>query len=200
MTLQEKIRAVQQEIFDREDGRCGRCGDPMSFEPVRVERILPTSEGGDTSIYNTVGLHEGCRTSPDPDPEHVYRVAGCECPTCVVLQVLRERGEHVSPQDVYCSRCRATHGQHCYFPGRQLPDLDRIPRMLNAPFHAERHAIMGLGICPHCGAGKGWPCRSRDGQPTRPHLARLRAAAEPTPDAANDLYGVVPFDDEDGAG
>lgn len=50
-------------VYAKFDGRCGICGEPMPFESITLDHIIPLSRGGLHEYANVQPAHEVCNKS-----------------------------------------------------------------------------------------------------------------------------------------
>lgn len=50
-------------LYERDEGRCGICGEPVGRDDFQVDHIVPISRGGEHSYANTQIAHRFCNQS-----------------------------------------------------------------------------------------------------------------------------------------
>ena len=50
----------KQKIYNRSNGICYLCGDPVSFSEMTVDHVIPKSKGGGNGIKNLRATHAKC--------------------------------------------------------------------------------------------------------------------------------------------
>jgi hypothetical protein len=75
----ESVAITIDDIYLRDGGTCGICGEPVLLKQASVDHIIPRSKGGKDCLHNTQTAHLICNkrkraTMPDSLPED------CDCP------------------------------------------------------------------------------------------------------------------------
>ena len=136
--VRKRISASQRRaLWERDQGRCGLCGQPIAYEDAVVDHVLPVAHGGTTTPENLQVTHASCNAykSSSPNPKTWQkRVAalqrhGQPVVWMVIEEKTRQRGRlswHVEPSPEY----EALRRRHWWAEARVLAEFPTRRRAL----------------------------------------------------------------------
>lgn len=62
---------ARQLVWERDKGVCGMCGEPVEFDDMEVDHIVPIAEGGDSSPSNLRAAHWRCNRKAVKPPRYI---------------------------------------------------------------------------------------------------------------------------------
>lgn len=68
-------RKIRIRLFEKSQGVCALCGNPMTFEELTIDHIIPVVKGGSSHFNNLQGAHGECNNRRG-DKDYVRLVPG----------------------------------------------------------------------------------------------------------------------------
>ncbi|MGC8490095.1 MAG: HNH endonuclease [Clostridia bacterium] len=124
-------------LWERDQGRCGLCGQPVTYDDAVIDHIQPVAHGGLTTPENLQMAHPSCNAykSSSPNPS-VWRTrvaaikrGGRPVSWLVVEETIRERGR-ISWDVVPSPEYEAERRSHWWAKGRVVREFSTRRRAL----------------------------------------------------------------------